>query len=161
PLSSSLWLRSLTKTSWTAERSMTDLLALSVGFSLLFLASLGLSYALAWLISKRKPKAIPLEGALLKIRSGDRLYRSRFLGVLKEGWAFLPPFENGTPVPLRIGDQLKVEAACVGGALRFTTVLTWRSAEPFMMIMHPPEHTTLSERRESPRMRFAGEVMLA
>lgn len=139
---------------------MTDLLVLSLSFFGLFLASVGISYALAWWLRKQRRVIAPGEGASLKISSGGQLYRTRFLGVTPEGWAFQPPLEGGVPIPFRVGDPLKVEATCSGGVMHFRSILVWRSAEPFMMIMRPPADATLSDRRTTPRIKTQAEVVL-
>ncbi len=138
---------------------MSDLLSLSLGFAALFIASLLLSYGFTRLVRRRQVPA-PAPGAVLRLRAESGVYRARFVGETPEGWAFSAPLSRDAYVPLRIGEDLLIEAGFASGVMTFRTQLVARFNDTHVMVAQIPRTVFKRERREAPRVAASSAILV-
>lgn len=137
-----------------------SILSLLVLFIVIFGASMLVSYGVVKLILKLRPKPTLPENALLRIKSPSGLYRARYLGTSKEGFLLSAPMQRDRHVPLRVGEDLVIEASAPGGALLFRSRVVARQTDPHALVVALPKKIHRIERRETPRSRDAeGELV--
>lgn len=138
---------------------MLELLRLAFPFAALFTISLAVSYlATRWAMNRKRVKA-PVENAKLRVRAAAGVYRARFLGEVECGWRMSAPLCRDSYVPLRVGEELTIEAMAEEGVTLFHTVVIDRDAVDHTFTIRRPSQTFFSDRRsESRRGDVAGHA---
>lgn len=126
-----------------------------VQLSLLFLAAFAVAAGLTAIVSAvgrhRTAGLVPPENAGLRIRASSGMYRSRFLGAGPSGWTFAAPIQRDAYVPIRVGEQLTIEASSANGMLLFQTEVIERDADTHQVTVAPPHRVSRIERRQARR----------
>ncbi|MGV3615870.1 MAG: flagellar brake protein [Fimbriimonas sp.] len=127
---------------------MAQLLALNFAA---FIVALAFGAAISTLVRRLRAPAMPVPsaGASLRIRADAAVYRSRFLEATAEGWVFAAPLQRDAYVPLRVGEDLVVEAEEEDGRLIFRSQLVQRCAETGRMVMSRPKNVFRADRSMS------------
>lgn len=137
---------------------MIEFLRLMFPFVALFLVSVGASYAFTRFTMMAKKPIAPTPFSKVRVRATSGVYRSRYLGETAEGWQFAAPLCRDSYVPLRVGEELTVEAVCDQGVMLFRTVVVSRDAVDHTLTFARPGATTRTNRREEERSsEFAGK----
>lgn len=125
---------------------MAQLLALNF---LAFLLAIAFGAGVSGLIRRlrRPPMPMPTPGAPLRIRADEAVYRSRFLEAATDGWVFAAPLQRDAYVPLRVGEDLVVEAEEPEGRLIFRAKLVERCSTTGRMVMSRPMHVFRADAR--------------
>jgi hypothetical protein len=125
---------------------MAQLLALNF---LAFLVAIAFGAGVSTLVRRlrRPPMPIPSPGSPLRIRADEAVYRSRFLEAGTEGWIFAAPLQRDVYVPLRVGEDLVVEAEEPEGRLIFRAKLVERCGNTGRMVMSRPMQVFRAEAR--------------
>jgi hypothetical protein len=92
---------------------------------------------------------VPPVGASLRIRADAAVYRSRFVEASAEGWVFAAPLQRDAYVPLRVGEDLVVEAEGEAERLLFRSTLVHRDGVSGRMVMERPLHVFRAEPRKA------------
>lgn len=137
---------------------MKNLLALSLQLGGLFIGSMGVAFGSMSMLKKRKLRAIPESGSMIRLRGLSGFYRSRFLAAGDRVWEISTPVQRDNFVPLRMGEEIVVEASTPKGALIFRTKIFGGEGAPIRIQILAPQNPQLVERREHTRdPKFAGE----
>lgn len=122
----------------------------TIGFLIVaFAISALISY---WLTELRKGKLIPpAEGTTMRLRAPAGMYRSKLISADPKGWKISAPLSRNHYVPLRVGEQLSIEAPVDGGVYLFKTVITARDNETHELVLQPPTHIAPRDRRDVKR----------
>jgi c-di-GMP-binding flagellar brake protein YcgR len=124
---------------------------------LFFGAGFGLSLAIAWMLRKMAEQArlrlTPREFATLRIRAGVGSYRSKMISTSGSVWHIALPIQRDAYVPLRVGEEVVIEAAGPEGALIFRSHILARETDPACLIISKPKRICKVERREHQRWR--------
>lgn len=125
---------------------MAQLLALNF---LAFLVAIAFGAGVSTLVRRlrRPPMPTPSPGSALRIRADEAVYRSRFLEAGQKGWVFAAPLQRDVYVPLRVGEDLVVEAEEAEGRLIFRAKLVERCGDTGRMVMTRPMHVFRAEAR--------------
>src|SRR4051794_14678642 len=100
---------------------------------LFFAAGFGISLGLAWLfvqiVARLRKQPVPIPGSILRIRAGSGFYRSHVLDSAGSVWRISAPLQRDAYVPLRVGEEVVIEAAAKNGALLFRTQIVARETD--------------------------------
>ena len=130
---------------------MIEFVRLMFPFLAIFLVSLGISYFGTKLVLATKRPICPIPQSKVRIRASSGMYRSRYLGECAEGWQFGAPLCRDNYVPLRVGEELTVEAICDKGVMLFKTVVLSRDTVDHTLTFARPGSTVKTNRREEDR----------
>ncbi len=137
---------------------MKNLLGLSLQLGALFVSSVGIAYASFSLSRKRKLACLPKPGQMIRMRGLSGFYRSRFIAAGDKVWEISLPVQRDNFVPLRVGEEIVVEASTPKGALIFRTKVFGGEVGPSRIQILAPANPQLVERREYARdPKFKGE----
>lgn len=136
---------------------MPQLLALNF---LAFVLAIAFGAGVSTLVRRlRRPSMpVPSPGAPLRIRADAAVYRSRFLEVGMDGWVFAAPLQRDAYVPLRVGEDLVVEAEEAEGRLVFRATLVDRCGDSGRMVMSRPVQVHRAGPRNDPLARALVEA---
>lgn len=122
--------------------------------SLVFLLTLGASYAMVCLKHRARARRIPLPNLPVRLRGPSGMYRCHFLREDPVGWWFSAPLSRDAYVPLRIGEKLFVEAPVSGeGAVVFESEIVARDGREHEICLRRPSASRVFERRLASRDR--------
>lgn len=130
---------------------MQDFAAVVGYHAVLFAVVGGITY---WLATRRRRmiEVCRLEpGQKVRVRSGRHLYRTRLAGETAEGWIFEAPISRDHFVPLRIGEEVVIEATCRNGVLLYRTNVIARALYPHTFTVSRPSGVAPMDRRGAPR----------
>ena len=129
---------------------MAQLLALNFA---VFVAALLVGAIVSGLVRRlrRPPMPIPPQGASLRVRASAAVYRSRFLEVTDEGWVFAAPLQRDAYVPLRVGEDVVVEAEEADGRLIFRSEIIHRCAQSGRFTIARPANVFRTDPRDEIR----------
>ncbi len=130
---------------------MQDLAELIGYFAILFAAAAGMGYWVSQRRLGRPIKALP-EGCVVRVKSGNHLYRSRFVESNQEGWVFSAPLSRDRFIPLTIGERIVLETSRPDGLLVFETVVVSRAMHPHTLTVRSPKELRPVNRRREARI---------
>ena len=137
---------------------MRDLVNLLLSFAVVFGASVAIAFAAGAALRRWRRPFVPQEGAKMRVRSGDAIYRCRFIGEGTDGWAFTAPLQRDRYIPLAIGQQVSCEVTTEAGVMVFTTRVKGRRADPPAIVLAPPRQVSGLNRRSSERKAAEGRT---
>jgi hypothetical protein len=109
----------------------------------------------AWLYVKTirhlRDRLDPEIGSILRIRAASGVYRSHMMELGRSVWAMSAPLQRDNHVPLRVGEELVIEAASQGGALLFRSKVVARQSNPHTILIERPEKIHRVDRRDHKR----------
>lgn len=130
---------------------MENLASLIIFFATGFVVAL----TTAWLFVKMtlhfRKKLIPPVGSVLRLRASSGVYRSNLMKLGGSVWTISAPLQRDTYVPLRVGEEIVVEAASKHGALVFRSQIVARHTHPHSFSIQCPDKIHQIERREHKR----------
>jgi hypothetical protein len=135
--------------------------------SLFFAAGAALSGAVATFLVRwaeaRTARLTPAADTRLRIRATSGMYRSSFLQAGRSVWSISAPLQRDSYVPLRVGEDLVIEAPHPKGALIFRSKVIGRETMPHCLLIQRPTRIYVSERRNHKRWPefFGAEVKLS
>jgi hypothetical protein len=121
-------------------------------FAIIFAISVSVSYFLVS-VKVRVSLPKPLEGGVIQVRSGNSMYRSRFVRSAPNGWVIHAPLSRDSYVPLRVGEALTVVMPTDAGLRQFETEILLRDSATHELTVSPPHRMTVVERRQSNRIK--------
>lgn len=119
-----------------------------------FVLAAAASMAFCWFVMRHASrwKAKWLEpGAMVRFRTGEAMYRTRFTSARKKGLAFAAPLQRDVYVPIPVGERVIVEAPSKEGVIVFRTHVIGRDVETREIVLAVPEVVHREERREGAR----------
>ncbi|HVT10913.1 MAG TPA: flagellar brake protein [Fimbriimonadaceae bacterium] len=133
-----------------------------VSLLVFFATGFAVAVAAAWLFVKValhfRQKLIPPVGSILRIRATSGSYRSTLMKLGGSVWTISAPLQRDSYVPLRVGEEVVIEAASSRGALLFRSTIVARHTQPHSFTIRRPEKIHQVERREHKRWpHLAGE----
>lgn len=125
-------------------------------FGVSFILSLGAGYLVTMFRQKNKRHFVnQVElNAPVRLRAASGVYRTRLLERSTEYLEFSAPIQRGHFVPLRVGDELIVEAPVDHGVVVFEVTVTQRCSESKSFRTTKPEAPTTVNRRVDHRTRL-------
>ncbi|HEY3781988.1 MAG TPA: flagellar brake protein [Fimbriimonadaceae bacterium] len=130
---------------------MVQIVELCGYFAIVFAVSIGASYFITSLRVKRKNVEL-LPNTTLQIRSGEGIYRSKFLGDNASGWIISAPLSRDAYVPLRVGEKITVVGPTEHGLKHFQTEVLLRDSDTHELTIKIPDRMSNVERRQSFRV---------
>ncbi len=124
-----------------------------------FVASVALGFVVTKVRRRAKRLPIPKQNAVLRISTAGCIYRAHFIGERPDGgWAFTPPLQRNSYVPIRPGDYIILETVTDRGMAVYKTSVKERSTTPPMLIAHRPTFWHIEDRRDFARIDEIGHV---
>jgi hypothetical protein len=112
------------------------------------------AFSIAWLFTKltelSRNRLEPAVGSILRLRATSGVYRSQLMSV-GSVWTISAPLQRDHHVPLRVGENLHVEAASKHGAILGRSLIVARQSDPHVLVLKRPEKLHLVERRQRKR----------
>lgn len=136
---------------------MSELNGFILNIAGVFVGSMVLGFVVVKLMRRSQPP-VPKLNAVVRISSAGTMYRAHFIGERPEGWAFTPPLQRDSYVPLRTGEPIIMEVVMETGVVIFRTTLVERSINPPMMIAAKPASWHVEDRRDSIRIEEIGHL---
>src|SRR5207244_4268300 len=93
----------------------------------------------------------PKPNAPVRFRSYSGIYRSRFVGTCSGNWSFDAPLHRGHFVPLRLGEEVVIEAPGDDALLLFRSKVIGRDAENHRFLLSKPTGMEKKDRRATRR----------
>ncbi len=137
---------------------MRDLVNLLLSFAVVFGASVAVAFGVGATLRRLRRPFVPEEGAKLRVRSGDAIYRCRFIGEGTDGWAFTAPLQRDRYVPLTIGQPVSCEVTTDAGVMVFESRVKGRRTDPPAIVLVPPRAVRGLNRRSSDRRPAEGRT---
>lgn len=133
-----------------------------VSLILYFVGGITVAVGAGWFYTRAKSRyqerLNPVEGAILTIRATSGVYRSHMITLGRTSWTLSAPLQRDNYVPLRVGEELIIEAATDRGALLFRSEVVARMSNPHAILIKRPTKIHRVERREHKRWpNMAGE----
>lgn len=126
---------------------MENLASLSLFFAVGFIFALSVAWLFVKVAQRVNQQQVPRPGAVLRIRASSGMYRSHMVGLSDSVWTISAPIQRDTYVPLRVGEELVIEAACNSGALIFRSQIVAREADSHTLLIQKPSKVHAVERR--------------
>jgi len=120
-------------------------------FAILFAVAVGAGYWVSQRKLGRPVKTLP-EGCVVRVKSGNHLYRSRFVEADGIGWVFSAPLSRDRFIPLTIGERIVVETSRPEGLLVFETEVLSRAMHPHTFTVRAPDCLRAENRRREARI---------
>lgn len=130
---------------------MQDLVSLIAFFVVGFLLSFGVAWTYVRIATRQRRQAEPVVGAILRIRAGSGMYRSQIVRLGRSAWTISAPLQRDSYVPLRVGEEIVIEAPGKKGALVFRSTVIARDATTHEVVIERPTTVHEVERREHKR----------
>jgi c-di-GMP-binding flagellar brake protein YcgR len=128
--------------------------SLAVFFLIAFCASFFVGYAYLRFARRRSLDT----NAVLHIRAGSGMYRSRLVAIGRAAWEISAPLQRDSYVPLRVGEDLVIESPAKAGVLIFRSEVVARNLESHSLKIRAPKRLHHLDRRELKRWpHLAGE----
>ncbi|HWA82493.1 MAG TPA: flagellar brake protein [Fimbriimonadaceae bacterium] len=139
---------------------MENLVSLLVFFATGFAVALGTAWLFVKVALHFRKKLIPPVGSVLRIRASSGSYRSTLMKLGGSVWTISAPLQRDAYVPLRVGEEVVIEAASERGALLFRSTIVARHTHPHSLTIRRPDKIHQIERREHKRWpHLAGEAV--
>ena len=129
---------------------MENLVSLILFFATGFAVSMGAAWLFVKITLHLRNQLNPSVGAILSVRASSGIYRAHIV-KLGSVWTISAPLQRDNYVPLRVGEEVVIEAASKHGALLFRTEILSRQTNPHCLIVKKPEKIHRIERREHKR----------
>jgi hypothetical protein len=123
--------------------------------SLLYGAGVGAAISISWLFLRlaevHRVRSEPPVGSTLRIRAASGIYRSQLERLEACYWTISAPLQRDHYVPLRVGEELVIEAATDRGALLFRGEVVERRSDPHVLVIQRPKRIHAVDRRDHRR----------
>lgn len=127
---------------------MEETFKLFLTFLLIFFSAIGFGYVTTHKKTKPKRKIFtPTPNSSVRLKSNRGLYRSRFIEESEIGWVFSAPLQKSCYIPLRINENLVMEAETDQGLIIFRSVIIHRSLDEHYFTIKKPTKTFLKDYR--------------
>jgi hypothetical protein len=117
-----------------------------------FAAATLLAFAIQRLNLRRKKVLLLPNGIVLKLRGANAMYRSRVIAKTAGGWSVAAPLQRDSHVPVRVREELTIEATTKGGVITFRTHVLSRDSGSHTLEIEMPDDWFLTERRQETRL---------
>jgi hypothetical protein len=115
-------------------------------FGLLAAALFAAGSLAAWGLRRNRRRWLA-PGGLARLKTSDRLYRTRYLGLQGGSLAFAAPLEQGHFAPISVGESVDVEAPIAAGIIQFRTRVAARDSRSHTLLLETPEQMRRADRR--------------
>lgn len=99
-----------------------------------------------------------LPGALVRMKSGAHVYRSKFLRFDGNDLVFSAPLSRDSYVPLHPGDVLTLETTTPSGLLVLQSKVSSRELDPHELLITEPHEVAFFNRRMAHRVAYGQNV---
>lgn len=122
-----------------------------------FGASCAVAFGIGILLRRWRRPFVPPANAKMRVRTGDAIYRCRFVGEGTDGWAFSAPLQRDNYVPISIGQSVSCEVTTDAGVVVFESRVKGRRADPPAIVISPPREVRNLNRRDNERRPVVGK----
>src|ERR1044072_9376507 len=130
---------------------MQDLVSLILFFATGFTLSFGVAGVKVKIAKRQRKQAEPEAGAICRIRAASGMYRSQVVRLGRSAWVVSAPLQRDSYVPLRVGEEVVIEAAGKRAAFVFRSEIIARDATTHELTLTRPDTVHEVERREHKR----------
>lgn len=123
-------------------------------FALIFGISMAFGYVVTAIKLRNKKHFLDeLRGdAVLRLKTECGMYRSRFIGFREDGLEIAAPIQRSHYVPVRVGQQVTVEAPVGNKVVLFHSDVSGRDPHKKTLIINRPQNPFLVNRRQENRI---------
>jgi len=120
-------------------------------FTLVFVGATLVALTITHVANRRRMDTLQ-EDEQVRFKSADKCYRSRFIGVANSHWTFAAPLCRDCYVPLRVGEEVAVEAIRKDGIIAFRSRIVDRDEDAKTISIVPPRDLHILDRRSARRV---------